>query len=265
MDKIKVQFLKPATLLLVLLLSGLCIADYTVRGGDSLSEIADSQLGDGSRWSEIAELNGIEDPYNVAVGQVLKMPGEVEVNVTKPQVTYNAPVTIVTSEEGSPTESRRKFDPIKILFSVLPTWGGLFGVGVVFYIIYVIVLTFMWAVSMRLNCHIMILPEIVPFSRCLKLAVAHILLAVLYAVVINLLFMQAWANYTVAVTSIGVFVILFIIWLALYATKRTIGTGWFWAFLFLVFSATVNQLLAFAVILSIVSAGLCVFGVSSLF
>lgn len=47
---------------------------YTVRAGDTLIEIAESQLGDGSRWHEIAQLNAIKDSRELAVGKVLKLP-----------------------------------------------------------------------------------------------------------------------------------------------------------------------------------------------
>ena len=47
---------------------------YLVRRGDSLSRIARRELGDGNRWPEIAELNGLADPDLIAVGQKLRLP-----------------------------------------------------------------------------------------------------------------------------------------------------------------------------------------------
>lgn len=47
---------------------------HTVKYGDTLSSIAAKYLGSWSRYSEIAELNGIRDPNNVPVGTVLKLP-----------------------------------------------------------------------------------------------------------------------------------------------------------------------------------------------
>ncbi|NUH35254.1 N-acetylmuramoyl-L-alanine amidase [Streptomyces samsunensis] len=47
---------------------------YTVGRGDTLWSIAASKLGDGSRWTEIAKLNGLKDPNAIAVGQKLKLP-----------------------------------------------------------------------------------------------------------------------------------------------------------------------------------------------
>ncbi|MER7874821.1 N-acetylmuramoyl-L-alanine amidase [Streptomyces solisilvae] len=49
-------------------------ATYTVGKGDTLWSIAASKLGDGSRWTEIAKLNGLKDPGAIAVGQKLKLP-----------------------------------------------------------------------------------------------------------------------------------------------------------------------------------------------
>ena len=49
---------------------------YTVRKGDSLWQIADEQLGDGSRYSEIAELNAdiLDSEDNLSVGMRLRIP-----------------------------------------------------------------------------------------------------------------------------------------------------------------------------------------------
>ena len=49
-------------------------ASYIVQEGDSLSRIAARQLGDSSRYLEIAKLNGLKDPDTLDVGTPLKMP-----------------------------------------------------------------------------------------------------------------------------------------------------------------------------------------------
>lgn len=46
---------------------------YTVRSGDCLWAIAKRVLGDGTRYREIAEKNGIADPNRIYPGQVLKL------------------------------------------------------------------------------------------------------------------------------------------------------------------------------------------------
>lgn len=47
---------------------------YTVKAGDSLWRIAQTQLGNGNRWQEIARLNNIPDPFIIHRGNVLKLP-----------------------------------------------------------------------------------------------------------------------------------------------------------------------------------------------
>jgi hypothetical protein len=47
---------------------------YTVKAGDTLSKIAQAQLGNASRWPEISRLNGIRDPKAIKVGQKLRLP-----------------------------------------------------------------------------------------------------------------------------------------------------------------------------------------------
>ena len=49
-------------------------ATITVRGGDSLWRIAERELGNGARWSEIAGLNPSIDPDRLHVGAVLRLP-----------------------------------------------------------------------------------------------------------------------------------------------------------------------------------------------
>ena len=51
-------------------------ANYTVKSGDCLWNIAKKQLGDGSRWKEIYELNKdkIKNPNLIYSGQSLTMP-----------------------------------------------------------------------------------------------------------------------------------------------------------------------------------------------
>ena len=47
------------------------LATYTVKSGDTLSEIASAH---GTTWQELAKINGIKDPSKIHVGQVLKLP-----------------------------------------------------------------------------------------------------------------------------------------------------------------------------------------------
>ena len=48
-------------------------ATYTVKKGDCLWNIAKRELGDGTKYKEIARKNGINDPNKIYPGQVLKL------------------------------------------------------------------------------------------------------------------------------------------------------------------------------------------------
>lgn len=50
------------------------MATYTVQSGDCLWAIARDQLGDSSRWPEIANLNNLGSPYLIYPGNVLTLP-----------------------------------------------------------------------------------------------------------------------------------------------------------------------------------------------
>lgn len=47
---------------------------YTVKQGDTLWALAVEYLGDGTRWREIAQANGITDPTTLQVGQEIIIP-----------------------------------------------------------------------------------------------------------------------------------------------------------------------------------------------
>ena len=49
------------------------VTTYTVQKGDCLWNIAKKQLGDGSKYKDIAKKNGISDPNRIYPGQVLKL------------------------------------------------------------------------------------------------------------------------------------------------------------------------------------------------
>jgi hypothetical protein len=44
---------------------------HTVKSGDTLWAIAQKEYGDGSRWKEIADKNGVKDPKKLQIGQRL--------------------------------------------------------------------------------------------------------------------------------------------------------------------------------------------------
>ena len=60
---------------------------YTVKAGDTPWGLAVKFLGDGNRYKELMDLNGIKSPYTIYAGQVLKLPGEA-VKEPEPVRTY---------------------------------------------------------------------------------------------------------------------------------------------------------------------------------
>ncbi|MCW2957137.1 MAG: 5-nucleotidase, ecto [Thermoleophilia bacterium] len=47
---------------------------YTVKAGDTLQKIAQTQLGKAARWPELSRLNNLRDPNKLKVGQKLRIP-----------------------------------------------------------------------------------------------------------------------------------------------------------------------------------------------
>lgn len=94
--------------LLVLLIAGACFAgEYTVESGDTLSSIAQKELGSSGRWKEIAELNNLSEPYRIKRGQVLKIPG---VSADKEEIQKELTELIESSEK------KKRENPFKKLF-----------------------------------------------------------------------------------------------------------------------------------------------------
>lgn len=50
------------------------VSSYVVKKGDTLWDLADRNLGSGTRWREIAKLNGIKNPRRLQIGTKLKIP-----------------------------------------------------------------------------------------------------------------------------------------------------------------------------------------------
>jgi len=95
--------------------------NYIVKSGDSLSIIARDQLGDVSRWREIAYINAIVTPYLIRPGQQLLMPSDTPIEVT------------VTEGQAAPVrEAAFSFNPATVALFVggaalLFFWDDIFG------------------------------------------------------------------------------------------------------------------------------------------
>jgi LysM repeat protein len=70
---------------------------YRVKPGDSLERIARRELGDGSRWREIQELNGIADPDIVVLGAKLVLPADAAPRGAEPKA-------LLATNEPRPTQ-----------------------------------------------------------------------------------------------------------------------------------------------------------------
>lgn len=76
--------------------------EYTVKAGDHLWKIAESEMKDGYQWTTIAKANNIKSPYVVRAGQTLKIPAAdpaITAKLTTPKITTptkTAQPTVVT-------------------------------------------------------------------------------------------------------------------------------------------------------------------------
>lgn len=110
-------------------------SSYTVAKGDCLWQIAKTQLGSGTRWTEIYEANRdlIRDPNRIQVGQTLSIPDgarpEVPVQPERPPVQPEEPEQPMQPEEpAQPAEPGWKLadasTPVNVDFSCVITRDG---------------------------------------------------------------------------------------------------------------------------------------------
>jgi resuscitation-promoting factor RpfB len=79
-------------------------ADYKVKAGDTLSEIAQAN---GADWHQLAELNNLDNPDLILIGQTLKLDGAPKATVTERR--SKAKPSTERSERKKPTaKSERK-------------------------------------------------------------------------------------------------------------------------------------------------------------
>ncbi len=79
-------------------------ADYKVKAGDTLSEIAQAN---GADWHQLAELNNLDNPDLILIGQTLKLDGAPKTTVTERR--SKAKPSTERSERKKPTaKSERK-------------------------------------------------------------------------------------------------------------------------------------------------------------
>lgn len=64
---------------------------YIVQYDDTLQKIAEKELGDINRWYEIAQLNNIQSPYQLSIGQTIKLPNKISLFSPKPPIITDKP------------------------------------------------------------------------------------------------------------------------------------------------------------------------------
>lgn len=74
---------------------------YTVKAGDTLSSIAQSQLGDANKFSEIAQANGLNNPDILSIGQQLRISDNGQVQVANTQSQSTAQTSQVQQKQVS--------------------------------------------------------------------------------------------------------------------------------------------------------------------
>jgi len=85
---------------------------YTVERGDQLSKIAAEVTGDAANWTQIAEINGIDDPRKIQVGQQIVVPGNLLPLEIAESVTTSVPTAVaIKSAERAPVQSTVWVDP----------------------------------------------------------------------------------------------------------------------------------------------------------
>jgi hypothetical protein len=89
--------------------------DCIVQYDDTLETIAEKKLGDKNRWFEIARLNNIQTPFQLFVGQTIKLPPKQTVGIVPPPPLVNQlPPAILTLARGS----------LFVVFEQLPEIGS---------------------------------------------------------------------------------------------------------------------------------------------
>lgn len=124
--------------------------DYTVKKGDTLSNIAEKQLGDKTKWKEIAKLNNLKSPYRIKLNQILELPS------------INS-ITTITQSETSKKEVKNDDDEDDSDDNIFPI-KPLIIWGIFIFILQVLFL----ALSIRVGCWFSLI-ETTAWS-CIKLA-----------------------------------------------------------------------------------------------
>ncbi|MEU4391874.1 transglycosylase family protein [Kribbella sp. NPDC023855] len=83
--------------------SGAFAADYKVKAGDTLSEIAQAN---GADWRQLAKLNGLDNPDLILIGQTLKLDGVAPAAVPRTEKRADQKVRTVKKKTVRKTERK---------------------------------------------------------------------------------------------------------------------------------------------------------------
>ena len=90
--------------------------EYTVQSGDSLWSVAESVLGDGSKFEYLASINGIGEPYVIEPGQTLKLSGTpIPVTTVTEDTTSGMTGTADIAGDGGLTEATEDLGKISAM------------------------------------------------------------------------------------------------------------------------------------------------------
>ena len=89
--------------------------NYIIQYGDTLKKIAKEKLGNEERWYEIAQLNNLQSPYQLYIGEKIKLPNRI--SMFKPQ-----PPVISVEQQPATMSYARGF--MFVVFEQLPTIGS---------------------------------------------------------------------------------------------------------------------------------------------
>ncbi len=209
------------TSLLIIVLVITCAAsllearDYIVCPGDTLSNIAQTQLGSARRWKEIAALNNMRAPYSLKIGQLLTLPDD----GIRPDPPRRPEDLVIPVDPGLAVEAPGAQPSIP---GGLQLPGNLFVWGVV-------ALLVLWAFSslcLWIGCWFALVET--TFLRCVWLALLHACLLILFVVMLAFMFgMLVSQEMSPIVWPLAVGVVV-LIYLSVSAaiTKRVLDCKW---------------------------------------
>lgn len=98
-------------------------ADYVVKAGDTLSDIAREQLGSARLWHKIATDNNLEEPYTLTVGQHLILTAGEAASISGHEVVVRQKIKLPSTAESKALSSRESVPGFILFFvAVLGSW-----------------------------------------------------------------------------------------------------------------------------------------------